>query len=82
LRDRFDSLERVGRIKVPILVLHGEGDVVIPAKFGRTLFAAAREPKEAHFVPGGGHADLYDFGVDSVILDFLRRHIAVEAAAD
>jgi hypothetical protein len=82
LRDRFDSLGRIGRIKVPILVLHGEGDVVIPAKFGRRLFEAAPEPKESHFVPGGGHADLYDFGIDSVILDFLRRHIAVEAAAD
>lgn len=82
IRDRFNSLDRIGALKVPLLVLHGEGDAVIPVKFGRTLFAAARQPKEAHFIPGGGHADLYDFGIDRVIVDFLRRHLAVKAAAD
>ena len=63
-------------------VLHGDADAVIPVRFGRTLFEAARDPKEAHFIPGGGHADLYDFGIDRVILDFLGRHLAVKAAAD
>lgn len=80
--DRFDSLDRIARLKAPLLVLHGEGDTVIPVKFGRALFAAAHQPKEAHFIPGGGHADLYDFGVEQMIVDFLHRHLAVKAAAD
>jgi fermentation-respiration switch protein FrsA (DUF1100 family) len=82
LLDRFNSLARIAKLKVPLLVLHGDADAVIPVRFGRTLFEAARHPKEAHFIPGGGHADLYDFGIDRVILDFLGRHLAVKAAAD
>jgi len=82
LRDRYDSLGRIGQLKVPLLILHGESDALIPVKFGRKLFEAAHQPKEAHFVPGGGHADLYDFGVDRIILDFIRRRLSLHAAAD
>jgi len=82
LLDKFDSLGRIAKLKVPLLVLHGEADGLIPVKFGRKLFEAAREPKEAHYVPGGGHADLYDFGVDRIILDFVRRHLGLQAAAN
>ncbi|MEM9684454.1 MAG: alpha/beta hydrolase, partial [Pseudomonadota bacterium] len=80
--DKYDSIGRIADLKVPLLILHGESDRLIPVKFGRELFEAAREPKEAHFVPGGGHADLYDFGIDRVILDFLGRKLPQRAAAD
>jgi len=80
--DRFDSLSRINKLTVPLLILHGEADALIPVKFGRKLFETAHEPKEVHFVPGGGHADLYDFGVDRIILDFVRRRLHVPAAAD
>lgn len=82
LRDRYDSLSRIDKLTVPLLILHGESDALIPVKFGRKLFETAREPKEVHLVPGGGHADLYDFGIDRVILDFVRRHLHLHAAAD
>jgi fermentation-respiration switch protein FrsA (DUF1100 family) len=82
LLDKYDSLGRIAKLKVPVLILHGEADALIPVRFGRKLFAAAREPKESHFVAGGGHADLYDFGIDRVILDFVGRHMSVHAAAD
>lgn len=82
LIDKYDSLSRIADLKVPVLILHGEADGLIPIRFGQKLFAAARDPKESHFVPGGGHADLYDFGIDRVILDFIGRQMSVRAAAD
>lgn len=75
LLDRFDSIDRIDKVKAPLLILHGESDGVIPIKLGRALFAAAQEPKEAHFIPGGGHSDLYDFGADRLIADFLSRYL-------
>jgi fermentation-respiration switch protein FrsA (DUF1100 family) len=39
-------------------VLHGTADAVIPFWHGQALYAAAREPKENFFVPGGGHGGL------------------------
>lgn len=76
LLDRFPSIERIKRVAAPLLILHGEADGVIPPRFGRMMFEAAVQPKEAHFVPGGGHADLYDFGIGRVVLDFLKRHVS------
>jgi len=70
LRDRFDNLAKIGRVRAPVLVVHGERDETVPARHGRRL-AAAAERSEAHYVPAGGHADLYDFGVSDRILGFL-----------
>ncbi len=76
LLDRFDSISRIAKIDAPLLILHGDADTLIPVRLARQLFGAAVEPKEAHFVPGGGHTDLYDFGIDRVILEFLNRRFA------
>lgn len=76
VKDSFDSLSRIGRIRAPLLVLHGEDDQLIPVRFARALFAAAPEPKEAHFIPGGRHGGLYELGAGNLVLDFLDRRFA------
>ncbi len=40
---------------VPILIIAGEGDKLISADNGRSLYAAAGEPRELWFVRGAGH---------------------------
>jgi fermentation-respiration switch protein FrsA (DUF1100 family) len=40
---------------VPVLIIAGEGDEMIPAANGRRLFTAAKEPKELWIIPVGGH---------------------------
>ena len=69
---RFDSLSRIERISAPLLLIHGEADRVIPVRFGRRLFAAAPEPKTAHFIPGAGHNDLFRYGSRRLALEFLE----------
>lgn len=76
LRDTFDSQSRIAGVRAPILVMHGLDDRVIPVEFGRKLFAAAPEPKEGHFIPGGTHANLYRLGAGRLVLDFLARRVA------
>ncbi|MFI4986418.1 MAG: alpha/beta hydrolase [Alphaproteobacteria bacterium] len=73
LRDRFASIARIAAIDMPLLVVHGERDRVVPAKLGKRLFAAAREAKELCLLPEAGHDDLYDHGAGAVVDDFLRR---------
>lgn len=80
VRDNFDSLSRIARVRAPLLVLHGEDDRLIPVKFARELFAAAPGPKEGHFIPGGRHGGLYDLGAGKLVLDFLDRRFARTAA--
>ena len=76
VRDRYDSMARIGRVRAPILLLHGDADAVIPLRFAKRLFDAAPEPKEARYFPGGGHTDLYDLGAGPVVVDFIGRRLA------
>jgi len=75
VRDRFDSLAKIGDVKAPILVLHGERDRIVPLRFGRALFDAAPEPKELWLAREAGHEDLIRYGAFAAILDFLRRRV-------
>jgi len=75
VRDRFDSLTRIGQVKSPILVLHGERDRVVPLRFGRGLFDAAPEPKEFWIAPQAGHENLVRYGAFGAVLDFLQRRV-------
>ncbi len=40
---------------MPVLIIAGEGDTLIPAENGRRLFAAAAEPKELWIIPKADH---------------------------
>jgi fermentation-respiration switch protein FrsA (DUF1100 family) len=60
--DQFRSDERIAQVTAPLLVLHGERDVVVPIRFGERLFALAHEPKRFVRYPSGGHDDLDEFG--------------------
>jgi uncharacterized protein len=56
--DAYPALRRIRRLHAPLLVLHGDGDDIVPLAQGRTLFEAAPEPKRMHVFPGLGHNDL------------------------
>lgn len=42
---RYDTLEKVPRLTLPLLVMHSPVDSVVPFEQGRALFEAANEPK-------------------------------------
>lgn len=59
LTTQYNNLEKVQRIKSPLLVLHGNRDEVVPFSQGRQVFEAAPEPKRFHTIAGAGHNDTY-----------------------
>jgi len=61
----FDSLGKIKNLSVPILVLHGTGDEVVPFDMGRTLYEAAREPKWFWAIEGAGHNDIVEMAGDA-----------------
>lgn len=71
MRDRFHSDERIARVTVPLLVMHGTNDLAIPVAFGERLFALAHEPKRFVSMAGGGHDDLDQFGAIEAARDFI-----------
>ena len=56
--DAYPSLRRIGHLRAPLLVLHGEDDMIVPVEHARALFHAAPAPKRLHVVSGAGHNDI------------------------
>jgi hypothetical protein len=75
MQDRFDSLSRIGAVREPLLVMHGEADEVIPQTFGRKLFDAANEPKEGYWPKLAGHNTIFDLGGADMAVDFIERTV-------
>jgi hypothetical protein len=65
LSTRYDNLEKVRRVKSPLLVLHGDRDEVVPFSQGRKVFEAAPEPKKFYTIIGARHNDTYLVGGDA-----------------
>ena len=54
--DRFSPLPAMAKISpIPLLILHGDRDRIVPAHHARRLYDAALEPKQLWIVPGAGH---------------------------
>ena len=59
IRTRYETIAKVPRLRIPLLVLHGAGDTIVPIAQGRRVFDAAPEPKRFFAIPGAGHNDTY-----------------------
>jgi hypothetical protein len=54
----YENSEKIIYLKVPLLVIHGTHDRIVPQKIGRELFDHANEPKRWLEIEGAGHNDL------------------------
>jgi len=60
ISDEFSTIDFIDRISpIPILIVQGDADPIIPVHHARDLFNAAREPKTLWIVPGGRHIDSF-----------------------
>ena len=50
-----DSIDRIAKVKVPLLVVHGDSDSLIPPELGRELYERATARKRFVLVEGGTH---------------------------
>ncbi len=77
MKDQFRSRDVIGRVKAPLLIVHGDADRVISVAHGRRLFEMANEPKELVILPGVGHEAIGSPQVWGRGLDHLRSHVAI-----
>jgi uncharacterized protein len=64
--DRYETKRFIREVKVPVLILHGARDGIIPVEMGREVARLANEPKRYVEFPNGGHIDLYVNGNDAM----------------
>ncbi len=58
ISDHHAAIDVVGRLSpVPLLLIHGEGDLIVDARHSQRLYDAAGEPRELWLIPEGRHID-------------------------
>ena len=63
VNDDYSPLKWIKKVSpVPVLIMHGTGDPIVPVEHGRLLFAEALSPKEYWELPGLGHVKSWTDG--------------------
>lgn len=63
---KFESLKKVPELRMPVLIVHGTEDSVVPVTMGDRLFSAVAAPKKMVRVEGGTHHNLTAVAFDRV----------------
>ena len=78
LPNRFQNDQRIGKLRLPIFMVHGSEDRVVPCSMGHELLAAAQtDDKQLFVVPGADHVNCISLGgpeLRSNLNSFIRRH--------
>lgn len=73
LRYQFNNLTKVSQLKMPVLLLHGTDDELIPVSHSKKLNAAITTNKTLVIIPHGQHNNLSSFPLhQKSIQDFLN----------
>ena len=60
LKDKFENSKKIKNINIPILIMHGEADQIVPFSMGKKIFEMANEPKYSHFTKYDNHMMEYN----------------------
>ena len=67
LRDRFEAIDQIHTIRVPLLVIAGGNDRIVPVESSRRLYDAAMTPKSFVVLPDADHNDYELLAGDEMI---------------
>jgi fermentation-respiration switch protein FrsA (DUF1100 family) len=77
LKDRYTNHEKIGSIKAPIMLLHGDMDKVIPHHHSQ-LLAEINPAATLVIFPGAGHELAWRDEAERAVLDFLENFDAAD----
>lgn len=80
--DQYRSRDIIDRVSVPLLIVHGDGDVVIPFSQGRALFDLAHSRRRLVRMMGSNHSTLTRDGLYDHVWRFLDLPVQDSTAAD
>ncbi len=72
LRDRFEAIDLIQRVRAPLLVIAGGQDRIVPIENSRRLYDAAAAPKKLLVLPDGDHNDDELLAGDEMIQTIVR----------
>lgn len=76
---RYDSIDKVRAVGIPVLFAHGTGDRYVPARFSQALYDACVSPKRLLLIENGSHNNSLWVGsgdYEAALTDFFRLDLA------
>jgi len=71
LKDKFESYKKINNIFVPVLIMHGKVDKIVPYDMGKKMYELANEPKFFYSQDYGDHMIEYDEKLLSALKKFI-----------
>ncbi len=72
LKDKYESYKKIKKIKIPILIMHGEVDNIVPFYMGKKMYELANEPKYFYFSKYDDHMMEYNQNLLKALKDFIN----------
>ncbi|MFT5905402.1 MAG: pimeloyl-ACP methyl ester carboxylesterase [Cryomorphaceae bacterium] len=71
--DRFPNIKKIANVNCPLLVIHGDKDMVIDQSHGKAVYEKHSGKKTFHNAKGAGHNDIFmDKKVNAALFNFLK----------
>ena len=72
LKDKFESYKKINNVSVPVLIIHGKVDQIVPFDMGKKMYQLANEPKFFYSQEYGDHMVDYDERLLSALKKFIQ----------
>ena len=72
LKDKFESYKKINKISVPVLIIHGKVDKIVPYEMGKKMYELANQPKFFYSQDYGDHMVEYDEKLLSALEQFIK----------
>src|SRR5210317_369715 len=72
IKDRYENYKKIKNINIPILIMHGEQDTIVPFKMGKKMYQLANDPKYSYFTKHDDHMMVFDGPMIKTLKNFIE----------
>ena len=73
LKDRYETLKKIDKINIPILIMHGKQDDLVPIEMSYSLFNKIKGKKYSYFPENDDHMMEYNNELIKNIENFINK---------
>lgn len=73
--DKFNSFDRINLVNMPLLIMHGTDDHVVPYSHGLRLYEHAMKPKKLITLENKDHNDISNEVISKAVFEFTKPYI-------
>jgi len=72
LKDKFESYRKINKVLIPVLIMHGKVDKIVPYEMGEKMYELANQPKFFYSQEYGDHMVEYDEKLLLALRQFIK----------